>query len=255
MNALFSYIDFLVRTFDVRSKTSRRCYWVVFFVNTALSVLLTTIGIVIPQGMPLAVYIAISSMIATPLFIPFFTAIARRLNDADIPLKRMWLLLLPGVGLIPLLVFCAFPSKYATQEDFSAYRDGVWLAAIRRVFSSAMAVFPFFYLVCCVYKLVTATDTFGIGLNAAMLSINFVICVFTVAEAKLHRFGKFLGVWKILKSLTAISSALLSVIFYHDAQNFVDAVITVYLYFYVTIGPFVLAGNLVSLLRKKKQAQ
>ncbi len=53
----------------------------VFAINTALSVLLSGIGVIIPSGRPLALYIGLFSVIATPLFVPFFTAIARRLND------------------------------------------------------------------------------------------------------------------------------------------------------------------------------
>lgn len=143
MNVLYSYIDFLVRSFDAESKTSRRCYWAVFGINAALSILLTSIGVMLPHGQPLEIYIGVSSVIATPLFIPFFTVIARRLNDADIRRRWMLLLLIPGLGLIPLLFFCTFPSKYGTQEDYTSYRNGTFFAAIKKYASNAMAIVRF----------------------------------------------------------------------------------------------------------------
>lgn len=251
MRATDCYIDFLAKTFDIKSKTSRKCYWVVFLINAALSVLLTSVGVALPKGRPLEIYIGISSLVATPLFIPFFTIIARRFNDTGRRRRWMLLLLLPGIGLIPVLAFCASRSKYGTREDFSEYRKGAFFAAAKKFSSSALTVFPFIYLVYAIYKLATATDTFGVGLNASMVSVHLVICVFTVVRAKTARFGKFLEVWKAIRLLTAISSATLSVILYRGSSDFVDAFFTVYLYFYVMTAPFVLARNICKIFKKR----
>lgn len=255
MYALYCYIDFVLRTFDVKSKTSRRCFWVVFGINAALSALLTGIGLAIPQGRPLEIYIGISSIIATPLFIPFFTVIARRLNDAGKTKRWMWLLLIPGLGLVPLLVLCALPSPYGTVEDFSAYSDGAMINAVKKFLSSAMTIFPFIYLIFAIYKLATAYDTFTVGLGAAMLSVTVIICALTIAEARTAKFKRFLQAWKVVKILTALSSAILSIIFYSGAGNFIDSFFTVYLYFYVFISPLLLANSIYKLFKKQPEGQ
>lgn len=247
MNFVYSYIDFLVKTFDVKSNTSRKCYWAVFVINTALSVLLTSVGLVMPQGKPLEIYIGLSSVIATPLFIPFFTIIGRRLNDTGRSRTWLWLMLLPGAGLIPLSVFCAFRSASGTREDFTAYRNGAFFVVAQKFASSALTVFPFIYLPYSLYKLITATDTFGVGLNASMLSVHFILCVFTVIRAKTSRFDTFLSAWKTIKGLTALSSATLSILFYGNSQNFIDAFFTVYLYVYVFVAPFILLRTIIKL--------
>lgn len=252
MNALYSYIDFLVKSFDVKSKTSRKCYWVVFAINATLSVILTSIGVIVPQGRPLEIYIGVSSIIATPLFVPFFTVIARRLNDIDMRRSWMCLLLIPGFGLIPILIFCSLRSKYDTREDFTVYQNQALFTTIKKFTSVATTIFPYIHLIYTIYQLAIATDTFGVGLNASMLSINFVICVFTVFEIKTKRFGKFLSVWKVIKSLTVLSSAILSIIFYRESQNFINAFFTVYLYFYVMIEPVLLISNTYKIFKKDK---
>lgn len=253
MSAAYCYLDFIIRTFDIKGLTSRRCYWTVFGINAALSVLLTSIGVVMPQGRPLEIYIGISSVIATPLFIPFFTIIARRLSDAGLRRRWMLLALIPGLGMIPLFILCAFPSKTGTQEDFSAYRPGALVGAAKKFASSALTVFPFLCLAYSVYKLIVAADSFETGTSAAMLSINFVICLLTPIEAKTAKFKKFLAVWKCVKLLTALSSAILSILLYNDTQNFIDAFFTVYLYFYVMISPLILAWNVYKLLKRQRR--
>ena len=250
MIAVYSYIDFLIKTFDVRSKTSRKCYWTVFLINAVLSVLLTSVGLALPQGRPLEVYIGISSVIAAPLFISFFTIAARRLADAGFSRKWMLFFLLPGIGLIPLFAFCAFRSKYQTEEDYSSYRNGTFLQAAKKLTASALTIFPFVYLVYCIYKLTTAADSIETGINAAMLSLTFMICILTVIEAKTAKLKKLLDAWKILKLLTALSGATLSIILYHDSQNFIDALFTVYLYFYIMIAPCIIVWDICKLFRK-----
>ncbi len=248
----FYYLDFLEKSFDVKSKTSRKNYWVVFLINATLSIILVSIGLAIPQGTPLQIYIGISSIIATPLFVPFFTAIARRLNDVDISRKYMWFLLIPFFGYIPFIFLCAKKSKYNEAEDFSKYKKGFSSIVIKKIVNSILTVFPFIYFAYSIYKLITATGSVEIGLNASLLSISFIICISTIIELKTTKVSKFLSVWKFIQKLTTLSGAILSIILYHNSQNFVDAVMVVYFYFYVMIIPIVLVFDLYKLAKKKE---
>lgn len=250
--AIYCYIDFLVKSLDIKSKTSRKAFWVVLLINIALSVILVSIGLAIPQGRPLQIYIGISSIIATPLFVPFFTIFARRLND--IGYKKLWLLLflIPAVGFIVLLVFCAFKGKDDNDYDYAAYENDAVIKAAKKVINSILTFFPFVYLAYSIYKLATATNSVDIGVNASLLAFTALICIFTIIELKTKRVGRLLGVWKAIKKITTLSGAMLSIILYHGSQSFVDAVALVYFYFYVMIIPLILVYDIYKLCKKKK---
>lgn len=164
----------------------------------------------------------------------------------------MWLLLFPGIGLIPLLIFCMFSSRYGTREDFSAYRQGVLGTLIGRYAGCVTAVFPFVSFVYAIYRLVNAEDSFGVGLSASMLSVNFMLCLFTLAELRTGKFGRWVGIWKVLQLLIGLSSAMLSILFYRGAQGFFDALFTVYAYCYVMIAPCVLAVRVYRIFAGRK---
>lgn len=253
--AIYCYIDFLVKSFDIKSKTSRKAFWVVLLINAALSVLLVSIGLAIPKGKPLQIYIGISSIIATPLFVPFFTIFARRLND--IGYKRLWLLLflIPAVGFLVLLVLCAFKTKSNdNHDDYAAYENKALLNAAKNVINNILTFFPFVYLAFTVYKLATATDSVDMGVNASLLAFTNLICIFTVVNLKTNRCGRLLNAWKAIKKITSLSGATLSIILYHDSQSFVDAIALVYFYFYVMTIPLIIAYDLYRLFKKENKA-
>ena len=247
--AIYCYIDFLVKSFDLKSKTSRKAFWVVLLINAALSVILVSIGLAIPQGRPLQIYIGISSIIATPLFIPFFSVFARRLND--IGYRRLWLLLflIPALGFIILLVLCAFKAKDNDDYDYAAYENGAVISAAKKVIYNILTFFPFIYLAYSIYKLATATDSVGIGVNASLLAFTLLICIFTLVELKTKRVGRLLGVWKVIKKITSLSGATLSIILYHGSQSFVDAIALVYFYFYVMVIPLIIIYDIYKLFK------
>ena len=56
-------------------------------------------------------------------------------------------------------------------------------------------------------------------------------------------------VWKVLKQLTALSSSILSIIFYSGSQNFVDAFFTVYLCFYAALAPLLIVSDIYKLIK------
>lgn len=116
--------------------------------NTLLMVLLVSIGLAIPKGRPLQIYIAISSVISTPLIPPFITMILRRLNDVRKSRLFALLMLCPmGLGMPILLYLCARKSEYDTVDDFSTYHSvAKIISVISGITQNAVAVYPFLYL-------------------------------------------------------------------------------------------------------------
>lgn len=253
--AIYCYIDFLVKSFDIKSKTSRKTFWVVLLINAALSVILVSIGLAIPQGRPLRIYIGISSIIAIPLFIPFFTIFARRLNDIGYSRKWLLLFLVPVIGFLALLVFCTFKAKENVDYDYSAYENGAVINAAKKIINSILTFFPFVYLAFTVYKLATATDSVDIGINASLLAFTLLVCIFTIIELKTKRCGRLLGAWKAIKKITSLSGAMLSIILYHGSQNFMDAIALVYFYFYVMVIPLIIIYDIYKLCKKEKKTR
>lgn len=244
------YIDFLIKSLDVKSKTSRKAFWAVLLVNAALAVLLVSIGLAIPKGRPLQIYIGVSSILATPLFVPFFTCFARRLNDMG--RSRLWMLLflIPVVGFLILLVICAFQGETEDTFDDWSGKNGAAQNAVKKVIDNILTLFPFAYLVFTIYKVATATDSVGKGVNASLMAFTILICVFTLVEFKTKRGGRLLAVWKAIKKLTSLSGAMLSIILYSGSQGFVDSVALVYFYFYVMIIPIVLVVDVYKIVKR-----
>lgn len=60
-------------------------------------------------------------------------------------------------------------------------------------------------------------------------------------------------VWKVLKQLSALSSSILSIIFYSGSQNFVDAFFTVYLYFYAALAPLLIVSDIYKLIKAPRR--
>lgn len=252
MKILYYYVDFLLKSFDIEGRISRKGFWITLTSNTVLMVLLVSVGLAVPKGRPLEVYIAASSIVSTPLIPPYITMILRRLNDTRKSRLYALLMLLPmGIGMVPLLFLCAGKSAYGTTEDFSAYRP---TEKVTNIASSAlknmMTVFPFVYLIYMICKLLLRS---GIpGANLALLSINLVICVLTVIGLFKPKIQEAIPFINTLKKLTTLSNAMLTIILYQDTQSFVEAVLIVYLYFYVMVSPAIITADIIKFVKNRK---
>lgn len=61
MKALYYYVDFLAKSFDVKSRISRKGFWVTVGLNSMLMVLLVSVGSAVSKGRPLQVYIFVQT--------------------------------------------------------------------------------------------------------------------------------------------------------------------------------------------------
>lgn len=254
MSVVFCYLDFFIKSFDIESKTSRKCYWLPFLINVALIVCLVCLGLwVVPAGRPRAIYIGVATTFTVPLFIPSITSMARRFNDINVLRRWLFLILLPCIGYIAVLGMCARPSEYGTKEDLTSYRKGQLYDVVKKFMASAVTIFPFVYLPYSVFKIVMADTPQSLGIGIWLFVINAVICIFTAIEIKTYKYKKFLLAWKVVKTLTVIASAITSIVFYYESPNIIDAFFTVYLCFYVVIGPFVLINNIYKFIKAIRQ--
>ena len=138
------------------------------------------------------------------------------------------------------------------STTYSAYENGAVLVAAKKAVNSIVFFFPFVYLFYTLYKLITATNSFEIGISASLLAFTLLVCIFTLTELKTQRFKRLLAIWKIIRTITSLSGATLSIILYRGSQNFVDAVALVYFYFYVMIIPVALAFSIYKLCKSQK---
>lgn len=254
MNAAFYYLDFFIKSFDVQSKTSRKSFWYPFLINAIIVACLICLGLwIVPSGKPREIFIGIDGTLVILLLIPSVTSIARLLNDIIISRRRMLLMLIPVAGYIAVLVLCARPSEYGTQEELSHYKKGQLYEAVKKFTGSAMTIYPFIYFLYSIFRIIMTGTSRGLAISGSLCAINILICIFTAIELKTSKAKRFLLIWKAIKTLTVIASAIVSIIFYHESANIVDALFIVYLCFYVVIGPFVLIGNILKLFKPASQ--
>ena len=252
MKILYYYIDFLAKSFDIKSRASRKSFLITVAVNTALMILLVSVGLAVPQGRPLQLYIAISSIISTPLIPPYITMLIRRLNDVNKSRKYALLMLIPcGLGMIPLLIFCLRKSAFGTEDDLTKYESvGTAVSLLFSLIKNIQVVYPFVNLLYLIFKMISHSGI--VGVNAALLSITFSICAATVLGMKKPRAQAALSYLGFLKKLTALSSTILTIAFYQNTQDFIEAIVIIYLYFNAMISPAFIAIDVFTLIRESK---
>lgn len=59
--------------------------------------------------------------------------------------------------------------------------------------------------------------------------------------------------WKVIRTVTSLSAAILAIILWHGEQSFIDAVAIVCLHFYATIVPVVIAFRIYRLCRDRRK--
>ena len=100
-----AYGDFWMKIFDIKTMTSVKEFWYAMAINSIIAILAAII------------YVWVGTVFAICLVIPTITCMIRRIKDSGREWFYLLLVLLPGAGVVVMIVLLSLPSYYRVIDE------------------------------------------------------------------------------------------------------------------------------------------